>query len=43
VLPTTTLFTKNRIYVPVPDQLVQDFKISEGAKEFFVRFDTILG
>jgi molecular chaperone HtpG len=43
MIPTTTLFTKSRIYVPVPDQLVQDFKINEGAKEFFVRFDTILG
>jgi molecular chaperone HtpG len=43
MMPTTTLFTKSRIYVPVPDQLVQDFKINEGAKEFFVRFDTILG
>jgi molecular chaperone HtpG len=43
MIPTTTLFTKGRIYVPVPDQLVQDFKINEGAKEFFVRFDTIFG
>ena len=43
MIPTTTLFIMNRIYVPVPDQLVQDFRINEGAKEFFVRFDTILG
>lgn len=43
LMPTTTLFTKGRIYVPVPDQLVQDFRINEGSKEFFVRFDTILG
>ena len=41
MIPTTTLFTKERIYVPVPPPLVQEFKITEGAKEFFVRFDTV--
>lgn len=43
MIPTTTLFTKNRIFVPVPEQLVADFKIIQGAKEFFVRFDTLMG
>lgn len=41
-LPSTTLFTKNRIYVPVPDQLVPEFRIAEGAKEFYVRFDVVV-
>jgi len=41
-LPTTTLFTKNRIFVPVPDQLVPEFRIAEGAKEFYVRFDVVV-
>lgn len=41
MVPSTTLITKNRIYVPVPSELVDEFKISEGAKEFFVRFDTV--
>jgi molecular chaperone HtpG len=43
MIPTTTIFTKNRIFVPIPDQLLADFKITEGAKEFFVRFDTLVG
>ena len=41
ILRTTTIFTGNRIYVPVPAELEPAFKIEEGAKEFFVRFDTI--
>ncbi len=42
MFPTTTIFTKNRIYVPIPDELEPIFQITEGVKEFFVRFDTIL-
>lgn len=41
-LPSTTLFTKNRIFIPVPDQLVPEFRIAEGAKEFYVRFDVVV-
>jgi molecular chaperone HtpG len=42
MLPTTTIFTKNRIFVPVPKDLEPSFRISDGYKEFFVRFDTII-
>jgi len=42
MFPTTTIFTKDRIYVPVPQQLVPIFRITTGAKEFYVRFDTIM-
>ena len=38
---TTTIVTKNRIYVPVPKVLELAFQITEGTKEFVVRFDTI--
>jgi molecular chaperone HtpG len=38
---TTTIVTKERIYVPVPKVLEPAFQISDGAKEFYVRFDTI--
>jgi molecular chaperone HtpG len=38
---TTTLITKNRIFVPVPDTLAEEFKLARGTKEFFVRFDVI--
>ncbi len=41
MFPTTTLITQNRIFVPVPQQLQSAFQIVDGAKEFFVRFDTI--
>jgi molecular chaperone HtpG len=42
MFPTTTIITKNRIYVPVPSALDPVFRIVEGSKEFFVRFDTVV-
>lgn len=41
MIPTTTIMTKNRVYVPVPKLLEPAFQITTGAKEFYVRFDTI--
>jgi molecular chaperone HtpG len=41
MFPTTTIITKDRTYVPVPKELDAAFRITEGAKEFYVRFDTI--
>ena len=41
MFPTTTIVTKNRIFVPVPKVLEPAFQITDGAKEFYVRFDTI--
>jgi len=41
MFPTTTIVTKDRIFVPVPKVLEPAFKITDGAKEFYVRFDTI--
>lgn len=41
MFPTTTIVTKNRMYVPVPKVLEPAFQITTGAKEFYVRFDTI--
>jgi molecular chaperone HtpG len=38
---TTTLITKNRIFVPVPETLAEEFKVARGPKEFFVRFDIL--
>lgn len=39
--PTTTIVTKNKIFVPIPPLLVPSFKIEEGVKEFYVRYDII--
>lgn len=41
MFPTTTLITKKRIFVPVPDMLAEEFKIAAGPKQFFVRFDVL--
>jgi molecular chaperone HtpG len=41
-VPSTTLVTKNRIFIPIPDQLVAEFRITEGVKEFYVRFDVVV-
>lgn len=41
MFPTTTIVTKNQIFVPVPRILEEAFRINDGAKEFYVRFDTI--
>jgi molecular chaperone HtpG len=40
-LITTTIVTKNRIFVPVPPALVECFKVSEDPVEFYVRFDML--
>ena len=41
MFPTTTLITKRRIFVPIPDTLLEAFKIATGPKEFYVRFDIL--
>ena len=41
MFPTTTIITKDTIYIPVPKDLEAAFHITAGAKEFYVRFDTI--
>lgn len=41
MVPTTTLILKNRLFVPVPSELENEFRISEGEKQFYVNFDTI--
>jgi molecular chaperone HtpG len=42
LFPTTTIITKQRIFVPVPDPLVDAFKITTGPREFYVRFDLLV-
>lgn len=40
-LPTTTLVTNRRIFVPVPDVLSPSFELVEGERKFHVRFDVV--
>jgi len=41
MFPSTTLITKKRIFVPIPDLLADEFRIAAGPKQFFVRFDVL--
>ena len=38
---TTTIVTKNRIFVPVPPQLAKCFLVTDTPVEFYVRFDLL--
>ena len=40
-LPTTTIVTKRRIFVPVTPELHEAFELVDGVREFTVRFDTV--
>ncbi|MCM4168056.1 Chaperone protein HtpG [Arenibacter antarcticus] len=40
-IPTTTIITENRIFVPIITDLTNYFDIHEGRKEFYVRYDII--
>jgi len=39
----TTLITAKRIFVPVPSDLADEFRVETGSREFFVRFDLLGG
>lgn len=40
-VPTTTIITENRIFIPIITDLNSYFDIHEGTKEFYVRYDLI--
>jgi molecular chaperone HtpG len=40
-IPTTTIITQDRIFIPVPNELIAYFDIKEGSKEFYVRHDIV--
>lgn len=41
IFSTTTIITKNRVFIPVPDSLKRFFELIEGKRSFYIRFDTI--
>lgn len=41
IFKTTTIITKDRIFIPIPNQLIKEFEVDEEAKEFFVRHDIL--
>lgn len=40
-MPTTTIVSSNRIFVPVPPQLESCFQVTDSPVEFYVRFDLL--
>ncbi|THD33059.1 MAG: hypothetical protein DI588_03735 [Flavobacterium johnsoniae] len=40
-VPSTTIITDNRIFIPIVTELNKYFDIHEGTKEFYVRYDII--
>ena len=40
-IPTTTILTNNRIFIPIVPELVNFFDLKEGKKEFYVRHDIV--
>lgn len=40
-IPTTTIITDNKIFIPIINELSEYFDIKEGTKEFYVRYDVI--
>ncbi len=40
-IPTTTIITENKIFIPIVPELYSYFDIKEGHKEFYVRYDII--
>lgn len=40
-IPSTTIITKNRLFVPIIPELIPYFNIQQGSKKFYVRYDII--
>lgn len=40
-IPSTTIITKNRLFVPIVSEMIPYFDIKQGHKEFYVRYDII--
>ncbi len=40
-IPTTTIITDGRVFIPIIKDLTSFFDIKEGSKEFYVRYDLI--
>jgi molecular chaperone HtpG len=40
-IPSTTIITENKLFIPIIPELNSYFEIKEGTKEFYVRYDII--
>lgn len=40
-IPTTTIITKNKIFIPIVDEMVNYFNITQGVLKFMVKYDSV--
>ena len=40
-VPTTTIITKNKIFIPIVDEMVEYFNVKDGVLKFMVRYDSV--
>lgn len=40
-IPTTTIITKDKIFIPIIDELVDYFNVKEGVLKFIVKYDSV--
>lgn len=42
-IPTTTIITKNKIFIPIVDEMVEYFNVTQGVLKFMVKYDSVRG
>lgn len=40
-VPTTTIITKNKIFIPIVNEMVEYFNVKDGVLKFMVRYDSV--
>lgn len=40
-IPTTTIITKNKIFIPIVDEMVDYFNVKQGVLKFIVKYDSV--
>ena len=43
MVPTTTIITKDKVFVPIPHELEEYFSLREGALKFSIHYDSVKG
>lgn len=43
MIPTTTIITKDKVFIPIPHELEDYFSLREGALKFSIHFDSVEG
>lgn len=40
-IPTTTIITKNKIFIPIADEMAEYFNVTQGVLKFMVKYDSV--